>query len=256
MSFWQALFLAIVQGITEFLPVSSSGHLAIFQNIFHLKEVIIFDIFVHVGTLISILFFFRKELIDITKGLFKKDKDNWHLFWLLVIGTIPVVIVGLLLNKCIEVIFSSIRLIGVSFLITSFLLLLTIFLKEKKLSFKKIGWLDGLIVGLFQAIAILPGVSRSGSTMVGSLARGFKRELAFEFSFLLAIPAILGALVLQTPDLGNGEFRLAGQSILGMIVAGIVGYFSLKILKKILLNSRLWVFSFYCFLLGLILIIF
>jgi len=256
MSFWQTLFLATIQGITEFLPISSSGHLAIFQNLFHLKSVIIFDIFVHVGTLISILFFFRKELINIIKGLLKKDKDNWHLFWLLVVGTIPAVIVGLFLNKWIELIFSSMRLIGVSFLITSFFLLLTIFLKEKKLSFKKINWLDGLIVGLFQALAILPGVSRSGSTMVGSLARGFKRELAFEFSFFLAIPAILGALILQIPDLSSGEFHLAVPSILGMIIAAIVGYFSLKILKKILLNSRLWFFSFYCFFLGLILIIF
>jgi len=256
MSFWQTLFLAIIQGITEFLPISSSGHLAIFQNLFHLKEVIIFDIFVHLGTLFSILIFFRKELASVIKGLLKKDKDNWHLFWLLVIGTIPAIIVGLFLNQYIETIFSSMKLIGVSFLITSFFLLLTIFLKEKKMSFKKVNWLDGLIVGLFQAIAILPGVSRSGSTMVGSLARGFRRELAFEFSFFLAIPAILGALILQIPDLSNGEFHLAGQSVLGMIIAGIVGYFSLKILKKILLNSRLWFFSFYCFFLGLILIIF
>lgn len=256
MSFWQALFLGTIQGITEFLPVSSSGHLAIFQKIFHLGSPIVFDVFVHVGTLGSIVFFFRKELGKIIKGLFQKDRNYWHLFWLLVVGTIPVVIIGLFLNKWIELIFSSLKLVGVSFLITSFFLLITIFLKEKKLSFKKINWLDSLIVGLFQALAILPGVSRSGSTMVGSLLRGFKRELAFEFSFFLAIPAILGALILQIPRLNSGEFNLASQSILGMVVAGVVGYFSLKILKKILLNSRLWFFSFYCFFLGLILIIF
>jgi undecaprenyl-diphosphatase len=256
MSLWQTIFLAFIQGITEFLPISSSGHLAFFQNIFHLRTMIIFDIFVHVGTLFSILFFFRKELNTIINNLFKKDKDAWHLFWLLVAGTIPAVIVGLFLNRYIEAIFSSMKLIGVSFLITSFFLLLTFFLKEKKMSFKKINWLDSLIVGFFQAVAILPGVSRSGSTMVGSLARGFKRELAFEFSFFLAIPAILGALILQIPDLGKGEFSLVGPSILGMIIAGVVGYFSLKILKKILLNSRLWFFSFCCFFLGLILIIF
>ncbi|MCX6725900.1 MAG: undecaprenyl-diphosphate phosphatase [Candidatus Shapirobacteria bacterium] len=256
MNFWQAIFLAIVQGLTEFLPVSSSGHLAIFQKIFHLGSPVIFDVFLHVGTLGSIIFFFRKELIQIIKGIFKKDKNYWHLFWLLAIGTIPAVMVGLFLNDKIEMIFSSLKLISLSFFITGFFLLMTFFLKEGKKQFKNTNWFDSLIIGVFQAIAILPGVSRSGSTIFGSLLRNFKKEKAFEFSFLLAIPAILGALVLQIPNLANNQFLLFVPSIFGMVVAGFVGYFSLKIFKKVLLNSRLWLFSFYCFFVSLILLIF
>ena len=257
MNFWQTIFLASLQGITEFLPISSSGHLAIFQKIFNLGAPVIFDIFVHVGTLLAIVFFFRKELGKILKGLFVKERDSWRIFWLLLVGSLPALFVGLLLEKHLELIFSSLRLISFSFLLTGVLLISTKFLRAKrKKNLVSLKWLDALVVGLFQAVAILPGVSRSGSTIVGGLWRNFKRETAFQYSFFLAIPAILGALVLQIPDLKNQTSLFLSQSILGMLVAFGVGFFSLRILKKVLLNFQFWFFGFYCFLLGFLLLIF
>lgn len=250
MTWWQAIFLSIVQGLTEFLPISSSGHLVIFQKLFGLEPPVLFDIFVHVGTLGAIIFFFRKELLKILQGIFKKDRQ---IFWLIVIGSIPAIIVGLFLQKNINQIFDSLKLVGVALLITSALLISTKWFKEKNgVRFKSVKWYDGLIIGLFQALAILPGVSRSGATLVGGLSRKINREIAFQFSFFLAIPAIFGALILQIPDLINYQFNLLNKSILGMILAGVVGYFSLKILKKVLLNSKLWVFGLYCFFLAIL----
>jgi len=257
MSWWQAIFLSVIQGLTEFLPISSSGHLVFFQKIFGLKPPVLFDIFVHVGTLGAIIFFFRKELVKISQGIFKKDKNSWHLFWLIISGTIPAVIVGLFLNKEIERIFDSLKLVGISLLITSGLLISTKWFKQKnKKNFQSLKWFDGLFIGFFQALAILPGVSRSGATIVGGLFQKLDRQNAFQFSFFLAIPAILGALILQIPNLINHRFDLLNHSIFGMIIAGFVGYFSLKILKKVLLNFKLWFFGIYCFFLAIFLLIF
>lgn len=257
MTWWQTIFLAVIQGLTEFLPISSSGHLVLFQKFFNLEAPVLFDILVHVGTLFSIVIFFRKELLKILKGLFGKEKDDWRIFELLIVGTIPAVIVGLFLQKNINQIFNSLTLLAVFFLVTGLLLLSTLWLKSKnQKNFKKIGWLDALIVGLFQAVAIFPAISRSGATLVGGLLRKIDRQTAFQLSFFLAIPAILGALILQIPDLLNNSSNLTAQSLLGMFLAGLVGYFSLKFLKKVLLNSRLWLFSFYCFFLSILIFIF
>ncbi len=256
MSWWQVIFLSVIQGLTEFLPISSSGHLVLFQKIFGLKPPVLFDIFVHVGTLFSILFFFRKEILKILKGLLQRDKDDWRFFWLLVIGTIPAVLFGLFLEKNVEQIFDSWSSLIIGFLITGFLLLITFWLKPKKYkNFGNISWFDSLFIGFFQALSILPSISRSGATLVASLLRKIDRQSAFKFSFLLAIPAILGALVLQIPDLANCEFHFVVQPLCGMIFSGLVGYFSLKFLQKILLNSQLWLFSFYCFFLSFLIFI-
>jgi undecaprenyl-diphosphatase len=257
MNWWQAVSLSLLQGLTEFLPVSSSGHLVIFQKIFGLQPPVLFDVFVHVGTLGSVIFFFRKELLKILQGLLKKDKNAWHIFWLVVVGSLPAIVVGLFLEKNINQIFNSIRLVGISFLMTSVLLISTRWFKNKNNKrFKSLNWHDALIIGFFQALAILPGVSRSGSTLVGGLSRKIKREIAFQFSFFLALPAISGALVLQIPDLINQQFDFLSKSIFGLLIAGLVGYFSLKILKNFLLNSRLWFFGFYCFFLALLIFFF
>jgi undecaprenyl-diphosphatase len=257
MNWWQTFFLAIVQGLTEFLPISSSGHLVLFQKLFGLKPPVLFDIFVHIGTLFSIIFFFRRELLEILRGLFRKRKNDWQIFWLLIIGTIPTAIIGLFLQKNINQIFDSLPLLIISFLITGFLLLSTFWLKQKNnKDFKVLNWLDAFVIGLFQAVAILPAISRSGATLVGGLLRRIDRQTAFQFSFFLAIPAILGALILQIPDLLNNQSGLLNQSFLGMILAGFVGYFSLKFLQKVLLNSKLWFFSFYCFSLAFLIAIF
>lgn len=246
MSYLQAIFLAIVQGLTEFLPVSSSGHLVIFQKLFHFSEPpILFDVLVHVGTLGAILVFFREELVKISRKT----------VWLIIIGTVPAVIIGLFLQTYINQIFNSLKLVGAALLVTSSLLFLSKRFKSLNRSFKEMKWLDAFLIGCFQAIAIIPGVSRSGSTIVAGLGRKLNRETAFKFSFYLAVPAILGALILQTPDLIYSPCAYLGQGFLGMVVAGIVGYGALRILEETLIKARLWLFGFYCLALGIVILL-
>lgn len=245
MSYFQAIILAIVQGLTEFLPISSSGHLVIFQKIFDLKEPpVLFDILVHVGTLGAILVYFRNELIKISQKT----------IWLIIIGTIPAVVVGLFLENYINQIFNSLELVGITLLVTGGLLLSTKKLKSFNRRFNQLKWQDSLFVGLFQALAILPGISRSGATIVSGLWRKIDRETAFQFSFYLAIPAILGALVLQIPNLIYSPCNYFHQGILAMIIAGVVGYGALKILEKSLLSAKFWLLGFYCLFVGLIIL--
>lgn len=244
MSYFQAIFLAVVQGLTEFLPVSSSGHLVIFQKFFGLGPPVLFDILVHVGTLGAIIFYLRKRLA-------LKKSELWRVVWLVTIGTVPAVILGLFFRGIIEQIFNSLRLVGVSLLVTSGLLFSTRWVTGAKKQFKYLKWTDALAVGLFQALAILPGISRSGSTIVSGLWRRLDPEAAFQFSFLLAIPAVLGALVLQIPNLVSFSDLYLFQGLLGMLIAGGVGYLALAILEKILREAKFFYFGFYCLVLGL-----
>ena len=249
MSFFQAIFLGIVQGLTEFLPVSSSGHLVIFQKIFGFTEApIAFDSLVHFGTLAALIVFFRKEILNIFK--------NKKLILNLAIGTIPIVFIGFLLKDKIEEIFNSLLLVGFSFLITATILFLVSRVKESKKGIKEIKKSDSLIVGLFQALAILPGVSRSGSTISGAIFRDIKKEDAFNFSFFLGMIAISGAMLLQVPEIKNFSSDETANGFLGFLFAAIVGYFSLKVLKKFVINGKLHYFGIYCAILGVICIIF
>lgn len=246
MSYSQAIILAIVQGLTEFLPISSSGHLVIFQKLFGLAEPpVLFDILVHIGTLGAILIYFRKELVKISQKT----------IWLIIIGTIPAAIVGLFLQNYVSQIFNSLKLVGASLLITAGLLLLSQRFKSLKRRFNSLNWQDAILVGCFQALAIIPGISRSGATIVSGLWRKLDRKTAFQFSFYLAIPAILGALLLQTPDLIYSPCSYLGQGILGMLIAGTVGYSALKILEKSLLSAKLWLFGIYCLGLGILILL-
>ncbi|MBU3956681.1 undecaprenyl-diphosphate phosphatase [Patescibacteria group bacterium] len=281
MSYSQAIILAVVQGLTEFLPVSSSGHLVIFQKLFNLAEPpVLFDILVHVGTLGAILVYFRKELVKISRKT----------VWLILIGTIPAAIVGLFLQSYISQIFNSLKLVGVALLVTAGLLLLSQrftssaarrhwspqlrrrrsstatnkeslsrraggFFKSLNRRFDSLKWQDAIFVGCFQAFAIIPGISRSGATIVSGLWRRFDRQTAFQFSFYLAIPAIFGALLLQIPDLIYSPCSYLGQGFLGMVIAGLVGYGALRILEKTLLNAKFWLFGIYCLILGIIVLL-
>lgn len=241
MSTVQAVFLAVVQGLTEFLPISSSGHLVIFQKIFGLDQPpVVFDISVHVGTLGAILVYFRREILN-----FWAHKDL-KLLALLVIGTMPVAIVGLLLEGRAEWIFDSWGLVGFSFLLTALILFSTRFVRRENGKNKGLKLGDVLVIGSFQALAILPGVSRSGSTISAGIWRGLKREEAFNLSFYLAIPAIFGAGVLQLDEVTRFAPSDLFQAIVGMIVAGSVGYGSLKLLETVLKKGKLAWFSLYC----------
>lgn len=263
MDYFQVLSLSLVQGLTEFLPVSSSGHLVLLQKFFGFAQApILFDILVHVGTLGAVFVYFRRELFKLLAGFAKGEGESFRVFGLVLAGTIPAVLAGLFFNNQIESAFNSLPWVGLFFLITAVLLFSTKFAKvgEKKLLGKEnnnqlLKWPEVFFVGLFQALAILPGVSRSGSTIVAGLWQGAEREAAFRLSFYLAIPAILGALVLKSQDLimaSNGDVN---QGLVGMVLAGIVGYFALMILESTLKSARFWYFGVYCLALGFLILL-
>lgn len=253
MTIFQSLFLAVVQGITEFLPISSSGHLVLFQKLFGITTPpVFFDVLLHLGTLGAILVYFRKEIVN----LIKEWRENINIWVLLIIATIPAVIIGLCINNMIEDIFSSLWLVGLMWLVMGIMLLLTKKM-EKNGTKEKLGEIknkDALIIGIFQAFALFPGISRSGSTIFGGLLKKINSKTAFAFSFLLAIPAILGATILQlisnkpnSVDLLNG--------LLPMLLAGIVGYYTLKFLQKTLISNKFYLFGFYCLAIGTLAVI-
>jgi len=230
----QAIFLGIIQGVTEFLPISSDGHLALFQSIFQLTESIVtFDILLHFATLISIIIFFRRQIFTITKTT----------LILLAIGSLPAMAIGVLLFSVIETLYQSLYLVAAGFLTTAIFLLSTRKINSKLA--QPLTPAKAFLIGTTQALAILPGVSRSGSTVSTSLHLHLHRKEAFTFSFLLAIPAIAGATfleLLQTRLVDLIDFNYA----VGMITALIVGLFSLKLLQYVTSRAKLHYFGYYC----------
>ncbi|MDR2135578.1 MAG: undecaprenyl-diphosphate phosphatase, partial [Treponema sp.] len=235
MNVLESIILGAVQGLTEFLPVSSSGHLVLFQKILHVSApVLFFDTMVHGGTLIAVLVVLRADIWDILK------RPVQPLTAYLVLGTLPAVAVALICGDAVEAAFESGAFLGFAFLVTSAFLALAEVLSKKTVKPRQKGemsWLDSLVIGVFQGIAIIPGVSRSGSTLSASLARGLDRDFAARFSFLLSIPAILGALVLQFKDLagpagGAGEIGLV-PLIAGTLSAAVVGFFAITFMLKL-----------------------
>lgn len=245
MSIWKSLFLGLLQGLTEFLPISSSGHLVLGQKFFNLQPPIFFDILIHFGTLFAIIFYFFKD--------FNKLKSKKFLS-LLIVGTLPAGIIGLFLREKLEIIFDSYSIVGFSFLITALLLFSTKFISRQNKTIGKISWREAFFIGCFQALALLPGVSRSGATIVAGLFLGLKRQEAFSFSFFLAIPAIVGALLLETLKRGvEGNLTIG---LMGMLMAFFSGFLALKILQRILTKGKLFYFGFYCLFLGALILTF
>lgn len=255
MTLFEAIFLGTLQGLTEFLPISSSGHLVLAQKFLGLKSPpIFFDVLIHVATLWAIVIYLRKDLIKLLSGL--REKENQKLVFLVVLGTLPIVIVGFLLLDYIEKIFNSFLAVGISFLITSAILASTWLIKKMEKNLGGITYLDSIFVGFFQALAILPGVSRSGSTISAGIFRKIERTAAFKFSFFLAIPAICGALILnlaQAEIFSDSSF-LGG--FLGFISAVISGLLALKVLEKALIKGNFYFFAIYCFILGITVLLF
>jgi len=243
---FQAIILAITQGITEFLPISSSGHLAVLQILWNLpKTSITFNALLHFGTLGAILAVFWREIKEIFYN------RNWQLIKLIIIGTIPAAIFGFFFQTKIELSFFSLKFIGFSFLITALFLLLTKFSKTEK---DTISWSDALIIGIAQALALFPGISRSGFTISAGLLRKLKPEIAYRFSFLLALPVILGAVILQLPALiqqSENSYLLGG---IGMLISFFVGIISLKILERILKRGKFFWFSLYLIILSMVIL--
>jgi len=243
----EILFLSLVQGICEWFPVSSSGHLAIFQNIFGFSS-LAFDVFLHFASILAVLVLFWKDIVSI---LNLKKRENWKYIMLLILGIIPAGIVGVLFKDYIEGFFSSLFYLGIFFIISGVLVYSTKFFKERK---EKIGWFDSLFIGIFQAIAILPGISRSGATISGGLIRGIDKEKALKFSFLMAIPLILGAGVLELKDLAFSEISYS-MLLISFIVTFIVSLFTIKILLKIVKSDKFYLFGIYNFIVGVLVLI-
>lgn len=240
MNFIQSIILAIVQGITEFLPISSDGHLNLFQYWFGLTPSLSFDVFLHLATFLSVLFFFRKKI----KYFFSNIQ-------FIIIGTIPAVIVGLFFKDQVTALFANPLLLPLFFMITATLVFVTKYIKPLN---KKLTYSTALIIGIFQAVAILPGVSRSGSTIFAGLLLGLSPIQAFNFSFSLFIPASLGALILEFKDIS--KLNLADPNYLvSFIVTFIVGVLALTLLQKLLTNGKIWIFGIYTLLLALVLLL-
>lgn len=250
------IILALIQGLTEFFPVSSSGHLALipFMFGFTMMNPVAFDVFLHLGTLGAVVLFLWKDIVSIIKRLFGKDRTVYQLIMKIIIALIPAILAGVLFNDSISSLFEDITkvgYIGYAYLGTAFLLFVSIFFLHGKKTIETITYWDALIIGCFQALALVPGFSRSGFTLFGSLLIGLKRKEAFKFSFLISIPVILGASVLELKDMQTIDISRLYLGI-GFILALISGLLALIWLKKILSQAKLWVFGIYCALLGIL----
>ncbi|MEW5807748.1 MAG: undecaprenyl-diphosphate phosphatase [Acidobacteriota bacterium] len=257
MTLLEIIILSIIQGLTEFLPISSSGHLAIMQTLFErwsnkVTENATLDILLHFGTLMATAIYFRRELFDLGRGFFYKARIEGSIFSgyerriliLIVVSLIPTGIIGLLIEPLFEEMLHSVILVGIMLGITALSLFLTKFSNPSR-GLWEVRVRDALIVGTVQGLAVIPGLSRSGLTIATALILGWKREEAFRFSFLISMPAILGATLLQMIkiDFSNGTMM---NYLSGMLLAGIVGYISLFFLRSIIIVKKFHIFSFYC----------
>ncbi|MCL2411318.1 MAG: undecaprenyl-diphosphate phosphatase [Treponema sp.] len=260
MSVIEAIILGIVQGLTEFLPVSSSGHLVLLQRIFGIElPGLFFDTMLHLGTLAAVFAALWKDIWELLRKPFQK------LTLFLILGTIPAVIAALVFGGTIEKLFDTAKLLGVSFLITTVLLVTAELLSRRPLKSEdtktkdNMKWYDALFIGIMQAIAIPPGISRSGATISGALFRRFDRSLAARFSFLLSIPAILGAVVLHSRDIVTGTVAIEEISIIAVIIgtltAAVVGYFAVRFMLKIIREKSLFGFAIYTGVLGILVLL-
>lgn len=249
----EVFILAVVQGLTEWLPISSSGHLVITQKALGLNLPLIYSVMLHLGTLIVVLTVFRKDIADIIKAVAKRDfeTEEAKLALFIVVGSVPIAIIGFIFHDFFESLFSNLPAVGLALLITGFML----FFSEKRIGNRKMGILDSLLIGLAQAIAIIPGISRSGATISTGLLRKIDKATAFKYSFLLSAPAIAGATVMESKELVLGNIDLI-PLLLGTIVSMIVGYVSLKLLQKIVMNEKIHLFAYYCWTVGLAIILF
>lgn len=267
----QAIIIGIVQGLTEFLPISSSGHLVLVPEIMGVKSSLAFDTVLHVGTLVAVVTYFWSDIVhmirsfissltDIPGGNFREgiEEDPFkRLAWMVIIGTIPAGLAGVLFKDFFESLFNSITAVGFFLIVTGLLLWgserISARIKEK-LPVEKLGVRDSLIIGGAQALAIAPGISRSGATISAGLFLGFERELAARYSFLLSIPAILGAALIQVKDISAGLDLLGASMIAGFIASAVSGYIAIKFLLKLIRERDLYVFAYYCFALGLLIL--
>ncbi|MBI4776171.1 MAG: undecaprenyl-diphosphate phosphatase [Deltaproteobacteria bacterium] len=262
MNIFHALALGLIQGLTEFLPVSSSGHLVIFQHLFGMNEPeLFFDVCLHLGTLLAVCVFVRRELVRIVRSLLGLrlaerpfsvrrigEDPDLRLLFLVAIATVATAVIALTFRHPFERLFGSPQAVGIALMITGAVLFLSRFANPWKDNVKSVRVLDALAIGIGQGLAVMPGLSRSGTTITLGLLLKLDRELAARFSFLLFIPAILGATILQfdARQLTGRPFPI----LLGTASAAVAGYLSLQLLMNLVKKGRLWMFAPYCFAVG------
>ena len=256
-----ALFLGILQGLTEFLPVSSSGHLVLAEALLpNLSQPgVTFEVTLHIGTLVAVCLYFWDDLRAMISSLFSSAKDdetvnNRWLVWLVIIGTIPTGIIGVLFRKQFEAMFTDLRGVGIWFIITGIILFITDRVTTKGRQLPAMGMFDAVVIGIAQGVSIIPSLSRSGSTIAAGIFLGLDRVLLVRYSFLLSIPAVAGAFVLEIfshrRELLQGFDPLAYG--IGTIAAGVVGYWSIAVLLNMTRSRRLSIFAYYCFVVGVL----
>jgi undecaprenyl-diphosphatase len=268
MNIWQSLILGVVQGFTEFLPVSSSAHLVIVPRILGISSSVPFDVMLHLATFFAVVLYFWSDIVNMLKGffggslsiisgkekfipLYQKD-DHFKLSLLILAGSVPTALIGFKFEKLFESFFDSVFYVGCFLLVTAALILLAEWLGKPKKDMKKIGIWESLIVGVAQGFAVAPGISRSGATISTSLLCGMDRELAARFSFLLAIPAIFGAAAFKLKDvigLGTGSIGW-GVLAAGFLAALISGYIAIKLFMGMIQKMSIRIFAYYCLAVG------
>ncbi|MEG1632460.1 MAG: undecaprenyl-diphosphate phosphatase [Oscillospiraceae bacterium] len=274
MTIWAAILLGLVQGIAEFLPISSSGHLSILQNLFGMTALegghMFFDVLLHFGTLISICVVYWRDISDMVTELLallkgtvrpsatdaKRGMSAARLFLMLVVATLPLLLV-LPINNYVEPLYYKSGFIGVAFLLTGGLLFVSDKMSPGKKTEKTMRIKDALTVGVCQAVAIIPGLSRSGTTITAGLATGLNRSFAVKFSFLLSLPAVLGANILSlVKAIQEGiDVTLLPAYLIGMVVAMVSGIFAIGLVKRIADKGRFGGFAYYCWGVGILTII-
>ena len=262
----QAIILGIVQGATEFIPVSSSGHLVIVPWLLGWdKPSLLFDTMLHWGTLVAIFVVFWRDFLALIRAWFGSiarrslADPNARLAWFIIVGTIPAVVAGLLFDDFLESMFLNPQAVGFFMLITAGLLAGSEQLAKRSQATRDLehmNWTDAIVIGVAQSFALLPGISRSGSTIAAGLGRGIRRDLAARYSFLLGTPAFFGAGLLQVAKaMGDDSAALAGNvapMLAGFIAAAVVGVLAIRFLLRYLRNRTLYVFSVYCLVVGLL----
>ena len=274
-TYLQAIIMGLVQGLAEFLPVSSSGHLVLSKFMLgaELGTSALFEILLHVGTLLAVFIFYWKDVLNLIKeGLllikdffllvFKRKKFELYLerkmVVFIIVASIPTAVLGLLMEAFLEDLFlSSVIAVGFALLVTGTMLMLIRKMPKGRKTLKEMNGRDAITIGLVQGIATIPGISRSGSTVSAGLFCGLDKEFAFRFSFLMSIPAILGAAVLKLMDVDAADLAAnAGPYAVGMIVAAVVGYASIRWLKNLIQKDQFHYFGYYCLAVGLISIVY
>ncbi len=246
MSILLAALLGLVQGLTEFLPVSSSGHLVVFQNWLQEEPTpVAFDLVLHIGTLLPIVWVYRETVLELLKSLVRNPMSAENrLTWWILLGSVPTALIGIGFEDLFEQLFHTPKMVAVAFFVTGSFLFATQYLKEGERDVQQMTWKDALVIGAIQGLAITPGISRSGSTIAIAMLLGLKRDLAARYSFLLSIPAIVGGFVLKADELTVDMATLPSLGA-GFVVSALSGLFALKILLKLVNSGDFSKFSYY-----------